>query len=81
MAAGLPCISFDCPSGPREIITSGDDGLLVDPENEAALTRALDQLASSEKRRREMGARARISVQRFDIENIANQWDNILLNN
>ena len=29
MSAGLPCVSFDCDSGPRDVIENGENGFLV----------------------------------------------------
>jgi glycosyltransferase involved in cell wall biosynthesis len=29
MASGLPCVAYDCPCGPRGVLTHGEDGFLV----------------------------------------------------
>ena len=46
MAAGVPCVSFDCASGPREIVQHEVNGLLVTPESVAGLSAALLRLAA-----------------------------------
>lgn len=47
MALGKPVVAFDCPKGPREIITPDQDGLLIPPEDPVALAdgilRVLDE--------------------------------------
>jgi glycosyltransferase involved in cell wall biosynthesis len=49
MACGVPVVATDCEAGPREIITHGQNGLLVRPEDSAALAEAtLSILADTE---------------------------------
>lgn len=44
MAAGLPCISFDCDAGPRDIIKDGKNGFLIPNKNTHLLTKKLNEL-------------------------------------
>ena len=74
MACGLPVVSFDCPAGPDEIITDGVDGLLVPSGDVHALAEKLMTLMSDEDLRKRLGKQARLTAQRYDMANLANQW-------
>lgn len=74
MECGVPCVSFDCPAGPRDIITTGVDGLLVPGEDSIALAMALETLVTEKELRCRMGAEAKKNVRRFAPENIVGQW-------
>ena len=78
MASGLPVIAFDCPYGPRELIRSGHDGILIENENVPALARALDRLMSTPRLRRMLGENAAHSVKRFAPDRIARQWETLV---
>ncbi|WP_459893677.1 glycosyltransferase [Desulfothermus okinawensis] len=41
MALGIPVVSTDCPSGPREILNSGEYGMLVPPGDPEELKKAI----------------------------------------
>ena len=74
MACGLPVVSFDCPSGPDEIITDGVDGLLVPSGDVHALAEKLMTLMTDENLRRQLGQQALQTAQRYDMAVLANQW-------
>jgi glycosyltransferase involved in cell wall biosynthesis len=74
MACGVPAVAFDCPSGPRYIIRPEVDGILVPPEDVAALADALRRLLTDEGLRLKFGGRAREVAHRYDRRVIARQW-------
>jgi glycosyltransferase involved in cell wall biosynthesis len=77
MAHGLPAVSFDCDTGPRDIIRPGVDGLLVPPGNVDALTAALDRLMGDAALRAQFAARAVEARERFSMERIAGMWEEL----
>ena len=79
MSCGLPCISFDCPYGPRDIITDEEDGILVENGNIEALAKAIERLMTDEGLRQSMGEKAINNVARFNRETIMNQWVQLFL--
>jgi glycosyltransferase involved in cell wall biosynthesis len=74
MSCGLPVVAFDCPWGPRSIISNGEDGLLAGQGDVADLSRQLLSLMDDPARLTAMAAAAARNVQRFRIERIAEQW-------
>ncbi|MES2908408.1 MAG: glycosyltransferase family 4 protein [Pseudomonadota bacterium] len=74
MSCGTPCISFDCPSGPGDILTDGEDGVLVSTEDVAALAEAMSSLIDNPARREVLGRQARITAQKYRIDEIAGLW-------
>ncbi|MDQ7773476.1 MAG: glycosyltransferase family 4 protein [Elusimicrobiales bacterium] len=78
LACGLPAVSFDCPSGPAELMRDGVDGLLVPPGDEKALAEALAALMGDEGRRRAMSAAAPDVLRRFSMGAIVDEWERLL---
>lgn len=77
MAYGVPCISFDCPYGPSDILSDGIDGILLENGDTQALSLAILELIENEEKRILMGTNARENVRRYFIENIASQWNSL----
>ncbi len=78
MASGAPVVSFDCESGPREIIRHNDNGLLVPADDVQALAREVERLMTDELLRVRLGQQAREVVQRFSQESYFDRWDQVL---
>jgi len=74
MAAGVPAVSFDCPSGPREIIDHEVNGLLVGPQSVPGLAAALRRVATDHDLRRRLGAGALQTARGWEAGALAEQW-------
>ena len=75
MACGLPCIATRLDGATDAMMTDGEHGVLVPPDDEAALARAISAVLKDPVAARAMGARARQRVlERYDIQRTAGAW-------
>lgn len=74
MSSSLPCVSFDCPHGPAEIIEYGVNGILVENGNIEKLAEAMEELIDNDEKRIAMGRNAHQSVQKYSPDNIMSMW-------
>ena len=77
MTCGLPIVSYACPCGPKDIITVGKDGFLVEVNDEKELANKINLLINNDTMRKEMGENCIEKVQSFHIQIIIQQWMNL----
>jgi glycosyltransferase involved in cell wall biosynthesis len=74
-AFGIPCVSYNCPTGPKHIINHQVDGFLVDMHNEKELSNCMEKLIENPLLREKMSIEARKdALNRFNVEKIAPKW-------
>ena len=74
MSCGLPVVAFDCPIGPRSIITNEENGFLIETFNCDAFASKIVQLIENESLRNEIGVKAKQSVSKYDLDKVMLQW-------
>jgi len=77
MASGVPCVAFDCPFGPRNIIRNEEDGLLIEYLNTQALADGICRLIEDENLRKQFGRKARENIKRFSKDEIMDKWSRL----
>ncbi len=75
MAYGVPCVSFNCPHGPSDIITNQKNGILVENNDIDELAKGINYLIENKEIRIALGKKARADVQRYLPETIVSKWD------
>ena len=79
-ALGVPAVSTNCKTGPREIIENEQTGLLTPVGDSRALANAICQLLSSPETREVMGQRAAKRAHRlFGVTHILKEWEQLFL--
>ena len=74
MAVGLPCVSTDCPNGPAELITDGENGLLTEVANADQLAEAMLRMIDDRTFAEACGKKARNILQTNSVDVIAKQY-------
>ena len=76
MACGLPCISTDCPcGGPKELIDSGVNGILIPVDDEESMANELDKLLKNDKKMKLIGTKAKGIRDVLNPKIINNKWE------
>ncbi|WP_308250716.1 glycosyltransferase family 4 protein [Nonomuraea rhizosphaerae] len=78
MAKGLAIVSFNSPHGPKEMITTGVDGLLVKPRTNANLATSVLRVIEDEQLRHDLAAGALETARLYDNDVIGEKWDKLI---
>lgn len=74
MECGVPVVSYDCPFGPKDIITDGVDGFLVPSGNEEIMAEKICYLIEHPEERMKMGRAAKVKADNYSTNKITAQW-------
>ncbi|MCP2335346.1 glycosyltransferase family 4 protein [Actinomadura rupiterrae] len=77
MNCGLPVVSFNCPVGPRELVTDGQDGLLVPERDVDALAAGIIRLIEDEELRRDLSQAALKKAAEYGPDPVTDTWEHL----
>lgn len=77
LSFGLPIISFDCETGPAEVL-EGTDSILVPPNDISQLSSSLIELMSNDEHRETISLRSKEKAEFYQPKNIIKQWEDLL---
>lgn len=80
MSLGIPVISTDCPSGPREILENGKYGVLVKPKDEDKLADAITRLLSDRQLRSELSELGKQRANDFSLKKMIDNYEELFTN-
>lgn len=80
MSAGLPVVTYDCPTGPSELINDNEHGFLIPLFDDRLFEQKLRYLIENDRERRIMGQKARIKAKEFSRESIGDRYYSFFIN-
>lgn len=79
LSFGLPVISFDCDTGPAEIL-EGTGSVLVEPYNIKLFVEGINTLIEDADLRERISMSSRRKAELYQLENIIKEWDKLIVN-
>ena len=74
MECGVPVVSYQCPYGPKDLISEGKDGFLVPVGDEQMMSDRICTLIEDEQLRRRMGVAAKDKAKQYHLDIIIDRW-------
>ena len=74
----LPIVCFDIETGARDLVTDGVNGNLIKKYNINEMTKKINILIENKKLREEYSKNALLSLEKYDLKEIINKWENLL---
>ncbi|NAS30166.1 glycosyltransferase [Flavobacteriaceae bacterium R38] len=78
MSQGMACISYDCVSGPSDIITNNENGLLIEDQNQKKLQLGISNLITDKDLRKKLQKTAVNSIDSYKKEAIYKKWEKLI---
>lgn len=80
MAYSTPVISYDINYGPRDVITNGEDGILIEPNDVDKLAESMLYLLENPEIAVKMGEKAKEKIKtEFSIDVVGKKWENLFV--
>ena len=80
MSQGMACISYDCISGPSDIIVDNYNGLLIKDQDKSAMENGLSNLIENKELQTALMKNAPNTLNKFSIEIVGKKWENLIEN-
>ena len=81
LAAAVPVFSYDCPTGPRNILTDGFDGRLIENKNKEQFVAALTDFANNESQQKLLSQNAVQTATNYSLSSIMQLWNTKIFKN
>ena len=77
-AYGLPCVAFDVPTGPAELISEGINGFLIPAFDVEEMAEKVERLMEDEALRERFSGIAGLGTERYRGPYILSQWNKVI---
>ena len=78
LSCGTPVVSYNCPTGPNEIIQHEKNGLLVKANDKQKMTNAMNRMVEDKGLYNKLSTNAKNSVAHLSMDKIAAEWQSLI---